>query len=309
MEKKLTKYDYIISLLLVLMLIGSAGAFFYGWKLGNEKAAFTYERLIEKQKDERTQDTVAYHQQHLVTFYYTVYQPYREFMRKWFDHVAILESNTATINSSSLLSELEKVANEKYAAVTQAQIPAASPLLKEAQTNYSRSLKLFADASRQWQSKANGYTGRDLAKQLQADAFFQEAKNFSLTAQHQYFASIVEWNKAVEPNLKGLTMAAKPNITLREWEMLGLNVKNQYIAGLLATQKQFGPYYPMDAAIRIDDFIASGQARKLGIDDVAKALDMLLSTGAVRTGDFVNNQSRFYQNENLPQLPFYTKQS
>ncbi|WP_166239292.1 hypothetical protein [Paenibacillus turpanensis] len=307
MEKRLTKYDYIISVLIVFMLIAAAGAFFYGWKSGYSEAQTKYEEMIAKEQEEKTQGSIAYHQQHLVSFYYTVYQPYRNFQDKWFEQLQNMDRNSTTVDNGSVMKELHKTAAAKYEEASQAQIPEASPLLRQAQSSYLKSLKLFMDATASWQSKSNSYKGAELINELEKDVYFQEAKNFALTGQQQYFASIVEWNKTVNAGLQGLTMVTKPDLTVKEWNQLNLNLKNQFTAGLLVSAKQFGPYIPMDAVTRIDDFFQSGKAKKLGIDSISKALDTLLSTGAIRNGDFLENRSKYSQEDALPQLPFFTK--
>jgi hypothetical protein len=90
------------------------------------------------------------------------------------------------------------------------------------------------------------------------------------------------------------------------WRQMNLNLKNWYVSQKLLNGKNFVPYYPQDVTIRIDEFIASGQAKKLGAADVDQTLQLLLSTDAIRSGDFVKGKAKWYSNELLPQLPFFS---
>ncbi|MNI84783.1 hypothetical protein D3C73_1417160 [compost metagenome] len=86
---------------------------------------------------------------------------------------------------------------------------------------------------------------------------------------------------------------------------MSLGEKNLYVTVQLVNNNAFKPFYPQDLTIRIEDLITSEQAKKLNLTEVKQALELLLDTDAVRTGDFVKNKSKWYTNETLPQLPFF----
>ncbi|MGO4274209.1 hypothetical protein AB4Z22_30985, partial [Paenibacillus sp. TAF58] len=116
--------------------------------------------------------------------------------------------------------------------------------------------------------------------------------------------SIVAWNGTIDHDIENFD--PNNNANLDQWRAMNINVKNQYITAKLLKNKAFAPFYPQDLTIRIDEFIASGQAKKLNVNDVNQTMDLLLSTNAVRPGDFVKGKSKWYANELLPQLPFFS---
>jgi hypothetical protein len=303
MDKRLTRTDYLFALMFIFMLVCILGAFFYGLEIGRQKSDQKYEKLMQKDK-EVIEEPGAYDQQVLVSFYHTIYLPFREFQNKWFEQLHQIEVNSSTIDASAVLKELFKLSDEKYKALQGKTLPNSSPLLQESHQNYLKSLKLFTDALNNFQPKANSLRGTQLLEEMNKDAFFVEAKDQALTAQKNYFESVVKWNQTLDNNLKPADIS-KP-VSLDAWRQMNLNVKNWYVTFRLLNGKFFEPYYPQDVTIRIDDFIASGQAKKLGAADVNQTLDLLLSTDAIRSGDFVKGKAKWYSNELLPQLPFFS---
>jgi hypothetical protein len=303
MNKRLTRTDYLFALMFIFMLVCILGAFFYGLEIGKQKSDQKYEKLMHA-------DTVvveepgAYDQQVLVSFYHTIYLPFREFQNKWFEQLHQIETNSTTVDAAAVLKELSKLSNEKYKALQGKTLPNSSPLLQEAHQNYLKSLKLFTDALTSYQSKANTLRGTQLLEEMGKDAFFIEAKIQALTAQKNYFESVVKWNQTLDYNLKPADISKPASMDV--WRQMNLNIKNWYVTQQLLNEKSFVPYYPQDVTIRIDDFIASGQANKLGAADVNQTLNLLLSTDAIRSGDFVKGKAKRYSSEQLPQLPFFS---
>ncbi|WP_282935664.1 hypothetical protein [Paenibacillus sp. RC67] len=305
MEKRLTRTDYLFVLIFIFMLVLALGTFFFGVKLGQERSAAKYENQISQQQ-EAAKVYSAYHQQYLVSYYHTIYQPYREFQTSWFDKLNELEVNRST-DASLILKGLSKLAKEKYDEVSTKSMPDSSPLLQEGQQNYAKSLKLFYEALSSMQPKANSIPGTELLKEMELNSYLIEAKKFALAAQKNYYDSIVKWQESVTPQLKH-TDVSKP-LTIQDWNTLPLNVKNDYIANLLTGTKTYKPFTPQDLAIRIDEMITTGQAAKYNLNQIQPVVDVLLATDAVRSGDFIRNKSRWYPNETLPQLPFFINQN
>jgi hypothetical protein len=302
MDKRLTRTDYLFALMFIFMLVCILGAFFYGLEIGKQKSDQKYEKLMHSDK-EVVEEPGAYDQQVLVSFYHTIYLPFREFQNKWFEQLHQIEANNSTVDNAAVLKELSKLSDEKYKALQGKTLPNSSPLLRQAHQNYLKSLKLFTDALTNYQSKANALRGPLLLEEMNKDAFFVEAKNQALTAQKNYFESVVKWNQTLDYNLKPADISK--TASLDAWRQMNLNVKNWYVALRLLNGNSFVPYYPQDVTIRIDDFIASGQAKKLGAADVNQTLDLLLNTDAIRSGDFVKGKAKWYSSELLPQLPFF----
>jgi hypothetical protein len=305
MDKRLTRSDYLFAVTFIFMLVFALGTFFFGLKMGQERSAAKYDELLNKQ-NETAKQYGAYHQQYLVSYYHTIYQPYREFHKKWFDKMNELELNKSA-DASLIMKDLGKLAKEKYDELSAKSMPDSSPLLQEGLQNYTKSLKLFNEALGNLQAKANSLKGSDLMSELNKDAYLMEAKKFALAAQKNYYAAIIKWNDTDNPQLKHVDVS-KP-LSLKEWSTISLNVKNDYLASALAASKQYTAFTPQDMTARIDEMIASEQTRKMNLNDVQQVIDLLIATDAVRSGDFIRNKNKWYMNETLPQLPFFLSQN
>jgi hypothetical protein len=302
MDKRLTRTDYLFALMFIFMLICILGAFFYGLRIGQQKSDQKYEKQLHAEK-QVIEEPGAYDQQVLVSYYHTIYLPFREFQNTWFEQLAQLESHNSTMDASAVLKELSKLSAEKYQQLQGKAMPNSSPLLQQAQESYLKSLKLFTDALDTYLSKANAMQPTALLDALGNDAFIVEAKSQALTAQRNYYASIVKWNETMDYNLQPFDM--NKSASFDDWRQMNLNVKNLYVTTQLLNNKSFTPFYPQDVTIRADDFITSGQAKKLGANDANHTIDLLLNTNAIRSGDFVKGKAKWYTNELLPQLPFF----
>lgn len=64
MAKRLTRTDYILTLIFIFMLVIAIAAFFYGLKTGKENTEMKYEQMLNQQK-EIPLELTAYHQQYL----------------------------------------------------------------------------------------------------------------------------------------------------------------------------------------------------------------------------------------------------
>jgi hypothetical protein len=301
MDKRLNRTDYLFALMFIFMLVCILGAFFYGIKIGKEKSDQKYEGIFTKQA---IPEPGAYDQQFLVSYYHTIYLPFREFQNQWFEQMKQIEIHSTTVDASAAFKELSKLSDEKYQQLKGKTMPASSPLLQQSHQGYLRSLKLFTDALKNFQGKANSMNGIELLDAMDKDAYFIEAKTQALTAQKDYFNSIVKWNQTLDSDLAAFDNSKMA--TLDDWRQMNLNVKNLYVSAQLLNGKHFVSYYPQDLTIRIEDFVASGQAKKLNAADVKQTMDLLISTDAVRTGDFAKGMSKWYSKETLPQLPFFS---
>lgn len=301
MEKRITRSDYFLLISFITVLILLVGAFMYGYKMGTDRASFKYEELI-KAKDDKAKGPVAYDQPSLVSFYHNIYAPYKEFQVSYFEQLQALETNSKPSDFPGLLKDLSRKASDTYEQMLNKSMPEVSPLLVQGHQNYLKSLKLFADTLKSFQ---NGATrGTEFVLALNRDPFLIEAQNFGLNAQLNYYDAILKWNLTSAPNLKLPDLNKK--LTLSEWSALGLNAKDMYVANWLQLSKVYKPYHPQDIALRVDDTIANGQAKKLGLADVYQVMDLLITTDAVRSGDFTRSKNKFYGDETVPQIPIFT---
>jgi hypothetical protein len=305
MEKRLTRTDYLFALLFIVMLVCVLGAFFFGFRAGQQQAETAYRKLLAP-KTEAAKEPGAYEQQVLVSFYDTIYSPYREFEQKWFQTMSDIELHGTTADTAAWLKELGKAAAAQYDVLQGKSVPASSPLLVEAQQNYMKGLKMFGDALKDAAAKANSMKGTELVAGITSGANYTDACNYVLTAQKDYYDSIVKWNQSIDPNYKPVDVGKK--LSVAEWSQLPLNSKNDYIAAMMLNQKWFKPFMPQDLTLRVDEFVASGQAKKLNMSDLQQTVELMIDTDAVRAGDFIRGKPKFYSGETLPQLPFFFEQ-
>src|SRR5689334_863470 len=122
MEKRLTRTDLMFALGFLFMLIVAVGAFFYGVKVGTSRAEVQQEKPA-KPAVSTPASAIAYQLQDLVSFYHTVFLPYREFMTDWqsAQQKWLVDD---TIDRSSSLKELAKSASSKYNSIKVAVVPA-----------------------------------------------------------------------------------------------------------------------------------------------------------------------------------------
>lgn len=303
MEKRLSRSDYIFSLILVFMLVCVAGAFFFGVEIGRSRAETQFAATMAKQEDASLKPG-AYDQQVLVSFYHTIYAPYRGFADRWFDNMKRLESD-GTVDAAALLKQLSKSADDQYAVLAAAAAPDTSPLLVEAHQNLMKGLKLFADSSMKWQSQANAIRPGTLPAELDKDPYVQEAKKFALLGQQQFYTSVVKWNETVDNSVQGAGLLGQASFTIKDWSQMNFNVKNAVVASVMLNEKRFLALYPQDLTSRIDEIIANGQAKKMNLDSIPSIVNMLADTNAARKGDYIALKTKWYANETLPQIPFF----
>lgn len=302
MEKRLTRTEMLFSLGFIFMLVVAVGAFFVGLQVGADRTEAKYVPS-KKLNAEADVKVTAYQQQDLVSFYHTVFSPYREFSDQWVAEIDKMKAGLST-EPGSKLKELSALANKQYAEASQSAVSAASPLLVEAQTNLLRSLKLFAQTAERHYSKADSITAGELIAAIGADAYYHQALEYSLLAQKQYYDAMMKWGASLNPDIPAEFQSAGM-MEISTWKAQPLVVKNKLMADQLASRNLLTGYYPQDLVARVDQFISSGQASNMKIQTVAAVVDLLLSTDAVRSGDFQANKSRYYSKELLPQLPFF----
>ncbi|WP_308639108.1 hypothetical protein [Paenibacillus silvisoli] len=303
MEKRLSRTEMLFSLGFIFMLVIAVGAFFYGVKIGSDQ---TEAKLVENTKHlsaNKTSSVTAYQQQDLVSFYHTVFLPYREFQTSLFETIHKLSSQQLT-DVSSALKELSGVAEQKYNEAEHASVPKSSPLLENAQLQLLKSLRMFSEAAQRGAGSAKDLSATDLMKALMKDAYYTQGVKFAVAGQLNYYDSMLKWSASVNPNIPD-HYDVKAVLTIQQWKPLPLTVKNKLMADQLNARKELSPFYPQDLTARVDQFITSGQAANMKIKTVNAIVDLLISTEAVRSGDFSQSKAQLYAKELLPQLPFF----
>jgi len=302
MEKRLNRSDLMFSLAFLLMLIIAVGAFFYGVKVGTDRTQAKY-ASEEVSETTASPQPNSYQQQDLVSFYHTVFLSYREFQKDWLAAQNKWQSDPSADRSSSM-KELARSAQQKYDAINSVYVPPISPQLKNSQTSYLKSLKLFKEGFSKLAASANEGTTAMVLDKVAANSYYSEGISQALTAQKDYYSSMLKWAETVDTDIPGDYI--KPEVlTIAKWKTLPLIVKIKVSSDYLSEQGNLVEYLPHDLTARIDQFISSGQADKRKAKSFNDIAELLSSTEAVRSGDFIEMKSRFYENEQLPQLPFF----
>lgn len=303
MEKRLNRTDLGFSLAFLLMLIIAIGAFFYGVKVGTDrvKADMLVEETSQQAADQSGPN--AYQQLDLVSFYHTVFLPYREFQNLFYNAQDKWNADP-TVDLSASLKELAKTADAKYGKIRVASVSPSSPLLKEAQVSYLKSLKLFSDSFGALAGGANRGTAAQLIESMDEQAFYKEGRKYALAAQNAYYTSMLKWGASVNMDISA-DFKSPEVVDLNQWKTMPLVVKNKVIADYLSSRTLLTGFLPHDLTARIDQFIRSGQAGKMKQTTIGSIAELLTGTDAVRNGDFLGSKSKLYPNEQLPQLPFF----
>ena len=301
MEKRLNRSELVFSLAFLLMLVVAAGAFFFGVRVGTDRTEAKYET---KEADAAASPALpnAYQQQDLVSFYHTVFLPYREFQKNWFDVQRDLLSD-ATMDRSAAMKQLTKSATKTYDKIKAVQVSAASPLLVDAQTSYLKSLKLFSDGFSAL-AKEKAKSGDDFLAALNANDYYKEGRIQALSGQDRYYHSMLKWASTVDLDIPA-DYEIPDILAIEKWRTLPLIVKIKASADYLSTLTDMKEFAPQDLTARIDDFIRSGQAERRKLKSVGAIAELLTSADGVRGGDFLRMKERFYGQEQLPQLPFF----
>lgn len=302
MEKRPFKIYLFFSLGFIFMLIFAVGAFFYGFKVGSDRAEATFEVKAAAAYQGLREGT--YPQQDLVSFYHTVLLPYEDFQTAWFENMDKLSSGDATTDNAAIVKSLSKLAEQQYNQANTVQIPNSSPLLQQAQTNYLKGLKLFSTGTSSFISKANTLPSSLVPEQLSKDEYIQNAMKLTLLAQEQMYDAMLKWGNTVNKDIPK-QIVYQPKVTITEWKTFPLAVKNAYITKTLFEKRMYQPYYPQDIAAKVDQMIYNGQTSQLDIKYVNKLVALLHSTDAIKSNDFIRNKNRMYSKETLPQLPFF----
>ncbi len=303
MEKRLNRSDLMFSLAFLLMLVVAIGAFFYGVKVGTDRAQAGQ---ISEPAEEATASPQpnAYQQQDLVSFYHTVFLSYREFQNDWLESRNKWLSDS-TSDRSATLKQLAKTAQLKYDAIKGVYVAPVSPQLKSAQTNYMKSLKLFEEGFAALAADVNEGSAQAALDKIDANSYYKEALKFALNGQKDYFGSMLKWAEAVNADIPA-NIDGMSAISIADWKKLPLIVKLKASSDYMSGQAALTEYLPHDLAAKVDQFIASGQADKRKIKSFNAVADLLISTEAVTSEYFKEVKSRLYASEQLPQLPFFS---
>ncbi|QHT60504.1 hypothetical protein GXP70_11540 [Paenibacillus lycopersici] len=304
MEKRLTRTEMLFSLGFLFMLVFAVAAFFYGVKVGSDRTEANYIENAKLLSSSSNKGVAAgYQQQDLVSFYHTVFLPYREFQNNWTDTMRKLSSGQLNDIGSSL-KELSSSAKRTYDETEHSTVPKSSPLLESAQLQLLKSLRMFTEAAQRGAGSSKDMKAADLYKALMKDTYYSNGVKFALGGQQDYYAAMLKWSASVNPNLPE-DYEKTTDVSIATWKTLQLTVKNKITADQLNARKALVSFYPQDLTSRVDEFIRSGQAGMMKMRTIDSIVDLLVNTEAVREGDFGASKGELYSKELLPQLPFF----
>ncbi|MBE9912932.1 hypothetical protein G8C92_02635 [Paenibacillus donghaensis] len=294
MKNSPSRFELYFSLLFILALLISAAAFLSGVHIGANRTEEKYNQL--KLSSLSPDFTDSYQQQDVVTFYHTVFLPYREFKQEW------LSGTDNQILSAKDFKQLAKLANDSYNEVLQASVFDSSPLLQQSQNNTLKSLHLFGTAASQ--AAENSTDGKMTAVRFTQDPFYQNAVKYGLMAQKQYYASMLKWGTKVSPSIPG-QYSLPSTLKLDEWKKLPLMVKNEAVSAVLLNSSYFSAADPQDITAVVDYWLASGKAKQYKLDSLQATVKHLQKTDAIRPQIFCQLKEQYGQKELLPQIPFF----
>lgn len=303
-RKSNSKFEMLFVVGFLLTLLIAFGTFFLGLNIGIEKTEAKYAYLKAVPPGQET--AVSYQQQDLVTFYYVVFQPYQQFKDDYLTLVDDMALSSTKSESNDALKEIREKSSTYYEQIAAQSITDSSPLLKEAQTDYLKSLKLFEESVDQAKAEAAGKKGADLATALGQNEFTENAKKYGLQAQKKYYSSILKWTAKTNSSIPA-DFTYKDSISIQEWSKYSLAVKNKAVTDLMVTNGLFVSYLPQDLTAKIDQMIESGKAGSLKLNSVSSIVKIVTEMGAVNSEEFSRWKAKYYASESLPELPFFTE--
>ncbi|MNP18704.1 hypothetical protein D3C76_1111960 [compost metagenome] len=248
----------------------------------------------------------SYSQQDLVSFYYVVYQPYLQFKDDYLTRIDSLDNNGNRWADNASMNEIRKSAQDKYDLISSYSVSANSPLLKQAQSDILKSLKLFDEGIDRNISIIGNKQGVQLASSVTSDEFTTNAINYGLRAQNKFYTSMMKWAAKDDQNIPE-EYTFNPDTTVKQWNSYSLTLKNKAIADIMLGSNLYVSYMPQDLTAKIDQMISSGKATALNLNSVSSIVKVVTETGAVQGNDFIKWKPTYYAGESLPALPFFTE--
>lgn len=300
MNKSLSRSEMLVSLGFLFMLVCAVGSFFFGVEVGKNRTTTQLEASKESADKKPVSGTLQ--QQDLVSFYHTVFMPYREFQSEW---ITVVENANArqTTDLPTELKRLASLSQKTFNEISAVSMPASTPL-EQSQQQLLKSIASFQSVSKRLSSSKDEQSIAQILSAMRKDDDYKSAVSKSLQGQQSYYNAMVQWARTINPDIAQVNDSPSTMKT-SVWKSLPLILKNKLSAGLITASGTVVNYYPQDLTSRIDEFISSGQAAKLKYDLIGPISELLIDTKAVRSGDFKSSMVSQYAKQLLPQLPFF----
>ncbi|WP_110932462.1 hypothetical protein [Paenibacillus bouchesdurhonensis] len=302
MQKKSYRFEILFMLGFLFTLVAAFGTFFLGFKMGITQTEAKYAHLSNHTGFETT---ASYEQQDLVAYYYVVFQPYQQFKDEYFNLVDQLSRSDSRLKSIGIMKEIREAARKQYDQIQSQSITVSSPLLKDAQTDVLKSLKLFDESA--GRIEIGSKNGTELAKSLANEEFTKSAENYGLKAQQKYYTSMMKWAAKSNQSIPA-DFSFQDSTTVKEWTNFPLAVKNKIVSDMMANSNLYVSYLPQDMTAKIDQMIDSGKASSMKLNSITSIVKVLMDTEAVQGKEFLRWKSTYYATEFIPELPFFSEQ-
>lgn len=304
MTKRLKRSEFMMAYMIIITLACTVGGFFFGahymkTSIEAEQAAAMEAKQKEAEKEKLLREQKLYSEQDFIRFYYAVYAPVLEWKQAHFEAMGKWGSLDQK-GRTEALKHLEKLAQQTLKELEKNVPLPTSPLLAQAHTHYTNSVRAYLDSMEQIQSdqNSNAATPAAIASGLTL------SQNSWLTAQEMVYHSVAAWESAYVVK-KPMPEAVPATVTTAQWKQYPFHYRTYLAAQFMSANKRWDSYNPEDLTARLDLLLSSSESQTLGIKDVAAAVKVLHATDAVHSGDFKKLSGKLYSVLNTPEIPLY----
>ncbi|MFM1652757.1 hypothetical protein ACI7RC_11740 [Brevibacillus sp. B_LB10_24] len=268
--QRLKKTDYLLTYMIIITFASFVCGFFLGASV--IKGKIYAEQSV--QSDRKAQGM--YPDKDFIAYYYNVYKPMQEFKAEYLRMNSQQEADTSS-------QQLRKLVKKTLQEVEKAGVPETSPLLLQAKHEYIQSLKAYTE-----------------------DAGNSEFDTAWLRAEADMYKAVATWEQLYVTK-KSASLEVPKSISFSQWKEYPFHYRNYISAEYLYQTKKLVEYRPVDLTAKLDSVIANDQAASLGWTDVPFAIRVLMTTDAVRSGDFSALRKQVYPKVAFPEMPLFTE--
>ncbi|GEC90859.1 MULTISPECIES: hypothetical protein [Brevibacillus] len=302
MTKRLKRTEFMMAYMIIITLACTVGGFFFGahymkTQLESEQAAVLEAEKKEAEKEKLLREQKLYNEQDFIRFYYAVYAPMLDLKQAHFDTMDKWNQMNETERTDGL-KQLSKLADQTRKELEKNVPLPTSPMLRQAHTTFTNSVRAYLDSMEQIRSDQNNATPASIGASL---TLFQ---NNWLTAQEMVYHSIASWESAYVVK-QAMPKQVPEAVNTAQWKQYPFHYRTYLAAVAMSASNQWSSYNPEDLTARLDLLIASNEVQALGIKDLAAAVKILNATDAVSAGDFKRLNTQLYSVLKAPEIPLY----
>ncbi|ASJ53386.1 hypothetical protein BP422_07335 [Brevibacillus formosus] len=302
MTKRLKRTEFMMAYMIIITLACTVGGFFFGahymkTQLESEQAAVLEAEKKEAEKEKLLREQKLYNEQDFIRFYYAVYAPLLDLKQAHFDTMDKWNQMSESERTEGL-KQLSKLADQTRKELEKNVPLPTSPMLRQAHTTFTNSVRAYLDSMEQIRSDQNNATPASIGANL---TLFQ---NNWLTAQEMVYHSIASWESAYVVK-QAMPKQVPGAVNTAQWKQYPFHYRTYLAAVAMSASNQWSSYNPEDLTARLDLLIASNEVQALGIKDLAAAVKILNATDAVSAGDFKRLNTQLYSVLKAPEIPLY----